>query len=323
MEALGALFIAMLAAQQQTPAAPDDFQEHFNKALALSQEHKDDEAIAEYRRTLELKPGLFEANANLGILLLRNKRPQDALAFLKAAAEAKPNDQRTSFYYADALLATGDLEEARRRYSADPQSPAAKSGLLNVAAALERAGKTSEAVAIYKLYPDDPAVHTRAAELEKVDHLALADKYREDKDTAKMLEQLRLAVVSDPKNFDTRMSLGRALRDNRQLLPAAEQFFAATKLKPDAAEAWNELASALIVSEKYAEGLAALDHVRALHKEIPGDFFLRAITLDKLQQRPQALEAYRQFLDADGNAHPDQEFQARQRMRIIEKELRK
>jgi len=322
MGVLGALFITMLAAQQQTPGA-DDFQEHFNRALTLSQEHKDDEAIAEYRRTLELKPGLFEANVNLGILLLRDKRPQDALAFLKAAAETKPNDQRTSFYYADALLATGDVEEARRRYLTDPQSPVAKNGLLNVAAALERAGKTADAISIYKLYPDDAAIHARVTEMEKVDHLALADKYRDDKDTAKMLEQLRLAVAADPQNFDTRMSFGRALRDNKQLLPAADQFFAAAKLKPDAVQPWNELASALIVSEKYAEGLAALDHVRALGKEIPGDFFLRAITLDKLQQRPQALAAYRQFLDADGGAHPDQEFQARQRVRIIEKELRK
>jgi tetratricopeptide (TPR) repeat protein len=322
MEALGAILVAMLAAQQQTPD-PNDFQEHFNRALALSQEHKDDEAIAEYRRTLELKPGLFEANANLGILLLRDHRPQDALGFLKAAAEAKPNDQRTSFYYADALFATGDVHEARRRYLADPQSPAGKNGLLNVAGALERAGKTADAISIYKLYPDDPAVRTRVTDLEKVDHLALADKYRGDKDSAKMLEELRLAVASDPRNFDTRMSFGRALRDNKQLLPASEQFLAAAKLKPDAVQAWNELASALIVSEKYAEGLAALDRVRALGKEIPGDFFLRAITLDKLQQRPQALEAYRQFLDADGGAHPDQEFQARQRMRIIERELRK
>ena len=39
--------------------------------------------------------------------------------------------------------------------------------------------------------------------------------------------------------------------------------------------------------------------------------------------KPQAVAAYQQFLAADSGTHPDQEFQARQRMRIIELELKK
>jgi tetratricopeptide (TPR) repeat protein len=119
------------------------------------------------------------------------------------------------------------------------------------------------------------------------------------------------------------MDLGRALRDNRRLAAASQEFYAATKIRPDAVPAWHELASVLLVGENYAEGLAALDRVHALGKEIPGDYFLRAITLDKLKQHKPALDAYQQFLSSDNGAHPDQEFQARQRMRIIESELRK
>jgi tetratricopeptide (TPR) repeat protein len=117
------------------------------------------------------------------------------------------------------------------------------------------------------------------------------------------------------------MDLGRALRDLRRLLPAAEQFTAAAKIRPDSVKAWNELANVLVVSEDYAGGLAALDHVRALGQEGAGDYFYRAISLEKLKQPKPALEAYRQFLAADGGKNPDQEFQARQRIRIIESEL--
>ena len=138
-----------------------------------------------------------------------------------------------------------------------------------------------------------------------------------------MLEQLQFAAAGDPNSYDLRMSLGRALRDEHRLIPAAQQFLAATRLQPDSVHAWNELASALIVGENYAEGLAALDHIRALGKEIPGDLYLRAITLDKLKQRPQAIAAYQQFLAASKGAFPDQEFLARQRVRIIESELKK
>ena len=61
--------------------------------------------------------------------------------------------------------------------------------------------------------------------------------------------------------------------------------------------------------------------MRALGKEIPGDLYLRAITLDKLRRNKPALEAYRQFLAVGGGKFPNEEFLSRQRARIIENEL--
>jgi Tfp pilus assembly protein PilF len=356
-------------------ADPKDYAAHFNLALALSLQQKDAEAIPELRKTLELKPGLYEADLNLGILLLRNKMPADALPVLKEATEAKPNEARPNLYYAQALLDSGNAAEAEVRFTAavtaDPKSSTAqlglarallkqgklaeaadrfraagfKDGLLDIANEYEKSGRKSEAMAIYKEFPENAAVRERLGQLlvddknaaaaiphleeavktapTTANRLALADAYKLAKDVPKMLEQLQLASAADPGNYDVHMAYGRSLRDEHKLLPAAQQFLAATKIKPDSVPAWNELASALIINENYAEGLAALDHIRVLGKEIPGNYFLRAITLDKLRQKPQALAAYGQFLAADNNAHPDQEFQARQRMRIIENELKK
>jgi len=334
-------------------ADPKDLAAHFNLALALSLEGKDPDAIAEYRTVLQLKPALYEADLNLGILFLRDKRPADALPLLKEASETKPAETRPNLYFAQALLDTGDAAQAEQRYSAvvaaDPQSIPAKdglarallkqsklaeaamqfraandrNGLLETGTLLEKAGQSAEAIAIYKEFPENAEVAEHVRQLELNTKLAMADTFRAEKKTQKMIDELQLAVSSDPKNFDLRMDLGRALRDSRQLIPAAQQFLTATKLKPDSVPAWHELANVLIVGDHYAEGLAALDHVHAMGKEIPGDFFLRAITLDKLKQRPQALASYQQFLASDNGAHPDQEFQARQRMRIIESELKK
>src|SRR5580698_8877931 len=60
--------------RQAVQADANDFSAHFNLALALAMQQKDGEAIQELRRTLELKPGLYEADVNLGTLLMRNKR---------------------------------------------------------------------------------------------------------------------------------------------------------------------------------------------------------------------------------------------------------
>jgi Tfp pilus assembly protein PilF len=364
--------------RQAVQADASDFSAHFNLALALSLQQKDIEAIAELRRTLELKPGLYQADSNLGTLLLRNKRPAEALPVLKEAAGLRPKEARANLLYAQALFETGDVPQAEQSYRTaaelDPRSAAAQSGLgqtllkesklseaaehfhaaaaldpqykdglLELAAEYERSKMTAEAIAVYREFPDNAAAKERLGQLllengnaadaipglesavkatpSVANRLALADAYKMNKQMDKAVEQLQLAAASDPANYDVRMDLGRELRDERKFVPAAQQFAAAAKLRPDSVKAWNELAAVLVVNEDYAGGLAALDRVRALGKELPGDLYYRAISLEKLRQPKPAMEAYRQFLATDGGKLPDQEFLARQRVRIIENEL--
>jgi tetratricopeptide (TPR) repeat protein len=130
-------------------------------------------------------------------------------------------------------------------------------------------------------------------------------------------------LATDPNDFEVRMLHGRILRDQRKFPPAAQDFFAATKMKPDSAEAWSELASVLVVAEDYAGALAALDRLAVLHAEKPGHVFFRAIVLDKIRQQKPALESYQRFLAMSNGQNPDEEFKARQRIKILEREIRK
>src|SRR3954451_18877214 len=70
-------------------ADPKDYFAHFNLAMAYTLLHKDTEAVAEYRKTLALKPNLYAAELNGGIVLLRQKNPADAVALLEDAARQK------------------------------------------------------------------------------------------------------------------------------------------------------------------------------------------------------------------------------------------
>ena len=365
---------------QAVQADPKDYAAHFNLALAYSLLSKDTEATAEYEKTLDLKPGLYQAELNLGILLLRDKRAQAAVPHLNTAEQAKPKELRPRLYLAEALLASGDAGQAETHYQAaveiDPRSAAAQLGLARAQAKLQRLAEAAEhyrqaaqldpsfndallelaglyeqnhqpddAVAIYQKFPENVAAQERLGELlieskryaeaipylEKAvardataaNRLALATAYQMNKEPAKALEQLDRAVAAEPASYDLRMRYGRELRDARQFIPAANQFAAAAKLKPDSKEAWNELAGVLTLAEQYPQALAALDRVHALGQEIPGDHYLRAIILDKLHEYKPALESYQQFLATSGGKNPDEEFKARQRARIIERILSK
>src|SRR3954468_1077855 len=108
-----------VAAQAFTKAVesdPKDYSAHFNLALAYSFLGKDAEGVAEYRKALELKPGLYEAELNGGILLLRQKNPADALPLLTHASEQKPDEFRPRFYLAETQLQSGAFEAAEASY---------------------------------------------------------------------------------------------------------------------------------------------------------------------------------------------------------------
>jgi Tfp pilus assembly protein PilF len=365
---------------QAVAADPRDYYAHFNLALAYGYLRRDGEGIAEYRQTLELKPGLYEAELNCGILLLRQKNPADALPLLEDAAAQKPQEYRSRFYLAEAQLQAGMADKAADNYrlaaELDPKSAAAelgwgralarqaklddaaahfrqaaqhdpqyRSSLLELAALFEQNHQPDQALAIYREFPENPAVQERIGALllegkkfaEAVPRLeqayrksptpanrdALISAYLDDRQLDKALPLLQKGVGEEPSNYDLRMGYARALRDRKQYPAAAAQFHEAARLKPADARTWTELGGMLYLAGDHEQSLAALAQARQLGDTTPGSWFLTAIMLDGARQLKPALAAYEQFLALSQGKSPDQEFQARQRARIIRKELEK
>jgi tetratricopeptide (TPR) repeat protein len=135
------------------------------------------------------------------------------------------------------------------------------------------------------------------------------------------LPLLDKAVGEEPGNFDLRVMYAHALRDRKQYRSAAAQFAAALKVKPEAAHTWDEMGGVLYLAEEYPPALAAFERANQLGENTAGNWFLRAIILDKTHQTKPALEAYRQFLVLSQGKNPDQEWQAQQRERTLQREL--
>ena len=356
---------------------PKDYASLFNLALSEGALKRDSDAIGHYKQVLVLKPGLYEAELNLGILDLRGNHVADAVVELQAAAQQKPGAARPQRYLGEALLDQGDYPAAQTAFESavkiDPKVSVAelglgqvllrqnkldealphykqavaldaanKSFLLEIATAFLQAGRQADSVDLLAQFPDDAGARealgkaylgmNRPADAVEqfeaatkisptpANQVALASAYLKNNQAALAQPILEQQLAANPNDYDLRMVVGRLHRDRREFTVAGNLFLSAANLKPGSVEAWNEAASAFIMTDDFAATLAALDKVRALNAETEGDFYYRAMVLDKLHQVKPALASYQRFLQVSQGKHPDQEFIARQRSRILEKE---
>jgi protein O-GlcNAc transferase len=325
---------------------PGLYEAQLNLSISLINAKDPAAAIPFLKEAAEQKPKEFKPVYYLGEALLETNQLAEATLAFEKAVDTDAASATAELGLGQALARQGHRNEAEPHYrKAANLEHEYHSYLLELATLFEEHRELPQALDIYREFPDDLAAQERAgmlqlqtgqstaaiATLEAVvaksptpaNQIALAQAYVKEKDLAKAEPLIAKSVAATPQDFDLRMFYGRTLRDQRKFPAASEQFSAATKLKPDAPEAWTELGTILILAEHPVEGLAALDHVHALGAETSGHFYLRAITLDKLQRSKEALEAYNQFLAASQNVNPDQEFMARQRVKALEKVLGK
>jgi len=332
--------------QKTLQLKPGLYQAELNLGILLLRGKRAAEAAPHLQAAVEARPKEFRAQWHLAEALLATGDAIQAEPHYQAAVELDGKSAAAQLGLARAQAKQNRLSEAAEHFGKAAQLDASfNDALLELAGLYEQGHQPDDAIAIYQKFPDNVGAQERLGELlveskrfgeaipylEKAvardptaaNRLALATAYRMNQEPANSLEQLGKAVAAEPASYDLRMAYGRALRDQRQFMPAANQFAAAAQQKPDTKEVWNELAGVLTMAEQYPQALAALDRVHALGQEIPGDYYLRAIILDKLHQLKPALDAYQKFLASSGGKNPDEEFKARQRSRIIETMLNK
>jgi len=329
--------------RQAVVANPDDYVAHFNLGYAYSLGGNDAEAVAEYQKVLTLHPAVYEAELNMGTSLLRLNKFAEAEAAFRAALSAKAESAAAEEGLGRALAREDRLSEAEPHYrKAAALDPTYKNSLFDLETIYEAHHHANEAMAILREFPADPAAQERLGALlleagvpaEAAGHLEfavtqspttanrfeLAQAYAKVKRLDKAEPLAAQVVAAAPDDDEARMFYGRVLRDQRKFQDAAVQFQAVIGHQPQSAQAWNELAGVELVSEQFQPAIAAFQRLRELGAEKPGDMFFRATAHDHLHQVKEALDNYNRFLNASKGAFPDQEFQARQRIIILERE---
>jgi tetratricopeptide (TPR) repeat protein len=91
---------------------------HNNLGAVLLQKGQPDDAIAHFRRAIEIKPDEASAHSNLGNALLQEGTLDEAIAQYQKALELKPGEAGVHYNLANALLAERHVEEAIAHYQA-------------------------------------------------------------------------------------------------------------------------------------------------------------------------------------------------------------
>ena len=194
-----------------------------------------------------------------------------------------------------------------------------------------------------KAHPNDPALAVQLASLYAsqnktdlaiplVQHLhdvnptepnvarLLANLYLDTKDYANAEPLLAKLCTQNPRDATLVDDRGRALIHLKRFAEA-QQILARVVAQPtlfptpaDLGNAAGDLAFAASSNNDPTQALQALQVRATVLPTSAPVLFLTAISHDKLHHYKQAVEAYKQFLDASKGVDPDEEFEARHRI---------
>jgi len=244
---------------------PGNERAHINLGNALDGEGRSEDAVAEFREAIRLKPDYAEAHSNLGNALAKLPgRLSEATSELELALRLKPDFAKAHNTLGSVLTRTpGGLDGAVVQFEDALQlRPDYADAENNLGNALVAEGRFAEAIgpleAALRLNPDSAEAHSNLGNC-----LARLPG-RLDEAIAQYGQALRLR----PGYANAHNNLGSALaREGGRINEAVAQFQEAIRLRPDYADAHCNLGMALGSEGRVAEAAAEFEETLRLQPD--------------------------------------------------------
>jgi tetratricopeptide (TPR) repeat protein len=125
---------------------------HYSLGIALLNKGKKEQAVAQFRKALEIKPDFVMARSNLGLALDQKGEVDEAIAQYRQALEIKPDDAVAHNNLGMALAKKGRLDEAIASYrQAMKINPRYADAYGNLGLALAQKGEIRETIDAWQL----------------------------------------------------------------------------------------------------------------------------------------------------------------------------
>jgi tetratricopeptide (TPR) repeat protein len=342
--------------RRATEANPNSFEAHLALGLLLARQGKKDQARTELLAATTLDPGdagpALKARAWRALAEIDKPGPDgegnatEASNELLEALKLTPETSDDTLLAADLAEAAGQQDAAesayRRVLAKDPKSVAANSGLAHVLIQQKKFPEAEKLIRIaLEQQPDDPALNAQLATVlaaqDDADALPLLQKlhaaHPNDPAITRMLagvlaqsgdaagsDKLYLPLLAkSPDDVDLLVAHGQNLIRQQRFTEALAAFDKATKLDSADADAWSGIAFAASKLHQPDLTVHALTVRSKFLPDGPATYFLWATSYDSLKDKPAAITYYHHFLDSSHGKFPDQEWQARQRLLVLEK----
>ena len=291
---------------------------HHNLGVALAGEGRFPEAIEQYQAAEKLDASSVEIRNSLGFALLRTGRAGDAETAFRAALALQPAGAaagQTHKGLLQALLAENKNDAA-----------ATEMGVYLAAHPGDTATRLEHASLLLDAQKDDDALaeldKVAAAGPESLRALKLrALIYFRKKQYDNAVPVLVKAIALAPQDPDLPAQLGHAYLEKKDYPNAVNALVAAIKVNAQSIDVLKDLVTAEYLNRNYPATLHGLDVLAQRETPPLGSWFVRATCYDKLGQVPQALEAYKKFLELNKDENSDMYFEASARVRTLTREL--
>lgn len=332
-------------------ADPKSFEAHVSLGLLLARDGKLEQARPELAEATGLDPGEAgpgaKAHAWRALAQIdRNTNPAQASNDLLEALKLSPQTTDDMLLAAELAEKSGQADEAEAEYrrvlAANPKSEPANSGLAHL---LIEQKQYSEAETLLRGalqgLPDDPGFTAQLALVlaaqDKAEALPLLEKlhnaHPQDPAILRMLAQVRAdagdfagsdqiytqLLAAAPNDADLLVAHGQDLVRQMKFADAYTVFDKASQIAPRDAATWSGLAFTASRTGRPEVTLHALTMRSQLEPENASTYFLWATAYDSLHRNKEAAAYYHHFLDAAAGKFPNQEWQARQRLQLLEK----
>lgn len=330
---------------------PNSFEAHISLGMLLARQNKLAEARPELLAATTLDPGVadptLKARAWRALARIdRDSDPPAASNDLLQALKLTPETPSDTLLAAELAEKNGQPERAaaayRRLLDKDPDSAPASAGLAHLLIVGKRypEAETLLRAALAK-NPDDPTLTaqlaTVLADQDKAEALPLLQKLHAAHPTDPAVTRMLAAVLADAGEFagsdqlflqllaaspgdpELLVSHAQNLVHEGQLDQAYAVFDKVVQINPTNVDAWSGLA---FTASRLGHPDVTLHALAIRSRYLPDNastFFLWATAYDSMHQKTQAAAYYHRFLEASGGKLPNQEWQARQRLQILEK----